>query len=588
MHLSMYLSIASCLVLGLASGGAISGNVVKRAASSCRYLPGDAEWPTRDAWDRLNSTVSGRLLATVPIAHVCHSPDFSQAACSNITERWDLPGLMSPEPAEILSIWFQNQSCTPFTNISTPCELGNYASYSINVSHSDHIIAGLAFAQEKNIRVVIKNTGHDFFGKSTGKGALSLWTRHLKSQEVILNYQSALYAGPAIKFGAGITGGEAAQFAAKHGYRVVVGSCATVGLVGGFAQGGGHSFLSGLYGFAADNVLEWEVVTAAGEHIIATPEQNTDLYWALSGGGGGTYGVVISMTARVFPDGKIALASLSFDSVTASGQDRYWKSVHVFLQQLQPLVDNHGIVAEFIITNDTLTLFGMMAPGYGRHGLTTLLRPMMRALKRTAPGITEEAVRFSTSDSMSYSKLYSKTVEPLTMNETFPPAVGGRFVSRANMASNTSAIIDSLRATTYGGKFIVAATALNVNGSGREVAPVADNAVEPAFHRAFMSLIVSAAWTPGRPWAEAIMLQDELTNVIIPTLEAATPGTGAYINEANWQQPDWQNTFYGNNYQSLRAIKAKYDPNHLFYGLTAVGSEAWAPDASGRLCKTGL
>lgn len=63
---------------------------------------------------------------------------------------------------------------------------------------------------------------------------------------------------------------------------------------------------------AADQVLEWEVVTADGAHLVATPTQHSDLYWALSGGGGGTYGVVISVTVKAFEDDIVGGALIAF------------------------------------------------------------------------------------------------------------------------------------------------------------------------------------------------------------------------------------------------------------------------------------
>jgi hypothetical protein len=59
---------------------------------------------------------------------------------------------------------------------------------------------------------------------------------------------------------------------------------------------------------------------------------------------------------------------------------------------------------------------------------------------------------------------------------------------------------------------------------------------------------------------------------------------GAYLNEGDWNQPDCQNVFYGENYPRLLAIKDKYDPGHNFYGRTAVGSDRWGEDRDGRLC----
>lgn len=88
------------------------------------------------------------------------------------------------------------------------------------------------------------------------------------------------------------------------------------------------------------------------------------------------------------------------------------------------------------------------------------------------------------------------------------------------------------------------------------------------------------------PWEHMLEKQEYLTTVVDPALKAATPGSGTYLNEANFQEVDWQTTFYGTNYARLKSIKAKYDPNDLLYGLTAVGSEAWEADSDGRLCRT--
>jgi len=123
----------------------------------------------------------------------------------------------------------------------------------------------------------------------------------------------------------------------RAGYRVVGGECGTVGITGGFMQGGGHSILNSAYGMAADNVLEWEVVTAEGEHLIATAHRNPDLYWALSGGSGGTYGVVLSMTTKPHPEGPIAGASLSFAN-TDVGNETYWKAVGLWFRFLPSVV----------------------------------------------------------------------------------------------------------------------------------------------------------------------------------------------------------------------------------------------------------
>lgn len=100
------------------------------------------------------------------------------------------------------------------------------------------------------------------------------------------DWSDSYYTGKAIKMGAGVQGFEAYQAANASGLQVVGGECPTVGIAGGYTQGGGHSALASKHGLAADQTLEWELVTGTGEYLIANRHQNTDLYWALSGGGG--------------------------------------------------------------------------------------------------------------------------------------------------------------------------------------------------------------------------------------------------------------------------------------------------------------
>lgn len=78
----------------------------------------------------------------------------------------------------------------------------------------------------------------------------------------------------------------------------IPGTCQTVGLAGGYIQGGGHGPLSGIYGMGADNVLSLDAITAEGEYVTANAEENPDLYWALKGGGPGTFAVVTPVLSR--------------------------------------------------------------------------------------------------------------------------------------------------------------------------------------------------------------------------------------------------------------------------------------------------
>lgn len=164
----------------------------------------------------------------------------------------------TPSSHSIMQSYFANQSCDPFSDRTIPCTLGNYVSYSVKASGAEDVISALRFAKTNNIRVVVRNTGHDFLGRSTGAGALAIWTQSLKSV-TFGTWSDKYYTGPSVTVGAGVMGNELLETVNKQGMTVVSGECATVGLAGGFTQGGGHSALSTAFGLGADQTLSFEV-----------------------------------------------------------------------------------------------------------------------------------------------------------------------------------------------------------------------------------------------------------------------------------------------------------------------------------------
>lgn len=474
-----------------------------------------------------------------------------------------------------------------------------------------------------------------YLGKSTGRGALSLWTHNLKTLQFIPSYSpnstlqlypagasanatsSATWTGPALRMGAGVQAFEAYLYAASLGLRVVGGTCPTVGLAGGYTQGGGHSTLSGIYGLGADNVLEWEVVTAAGEHVVARPgdEKTGDLYWALSGGGAGTYAVVLSATVRLHPDGPVTGAYMTFDDTTVAvpngsneitANDAFWDAVGAFQALLPPILAT-GTTLLYSITEHTFNMFSLTAPGHSVDDVAKLLAPVFKELD--GRGVR---YKFTSHTSPNFITHFATDFGPLPFGYfSSGQLTGSRLVPRSLLRPDTSnsaalaTLIAAQRNTTRGDDFFLACQALDVGSmenkillqpaAGNPRSPgIAPNAVLPAWRDAASHCIVVGPWdynvtTPplaptqlGHPMRAKM---DRLTDVISPQLEAATPGSGTYLNEANVKQHDWQKHFYGANFQRLRGIKDRWDPTAVFYAPTAVGSEDWEVDGSGRLCR---
>lgn len=127
-----------------------------------------------------------------------------------------------------MSPLFQGATCEPQDAVyGNNCTLGGFPEYSLNISSVAQIQLAINFARNLNLRLVVRNTGHDFLGKNTGEGALSVWTHHLRNIEVIHNYVSAggRYQGPAFKLGAGVMVYELYEAAEREGYTAVAGEC---------------------------------------------------------------------------------------------------------------------------------------------------------------------------------------------------------------------------------------------------------------------------------------------------------------------------------------------------------------------------
>ena len=121
--------------------------------------------------------------------------------------------------------------------------------------------------------------------------------------------------------------------------------------------------------------------------------------------------------------------------------------------------------------------------------------------------------------------------------------------------------------------------------------PGRDSGVNPAFRTAVMHADVFD-YAPAVGSAEEVGGAHERLNRYMDMIRAVTPGSGAYTNEADVLEPDWQASFWGGNYPRLLEIKKKWDPSGVFWAPATVGSEGWEvattdglPSQNGRLCR---
>ncbi|KAF6824085.1 FAD binding domain-containing protein [Colletotrichum musicola] len=568
-------SILAALALATATGrrGAAAAYPTGGNATtpSCKYLPGDEGWPSPEKWARLNETVGGRLVATVPLGAACHGDSYDEAECARLKDAWLYSEVHMASSSSVMAPLFANASCDPFQPRDSPCALGNYVSYAVNATGPSDVAAALAFADAENVRFVIRNTGHDYNGRSTGTGALAVWTHYLKGTE-LLDWDNEHYVGKALKAGAGVQGFEAIAAAKEAGLAIVTGECPTVGLAGGYIQGGGHSALSTIYGLAADNTLSFDVVTPTGELLTASRSENQDLYWALSGGGGGNYGVVTSITVRAHPDAPVAGAKFAV-TVPENDTALLYSVIDAFHAALPDIVDS-GVMIIYFFGPGFLQSPAMTAYNKTAAEAAQILQPLADSLASLGVALEPTYTEFE-----SYRDHYDHYWGPLPSGniQVGTQLFGGRLLPRSVLPSfgPTARQLVELGVTYIG-------VGLDVSRFGGDGA----NAVLPQWRDSIVQVSLTLPWSFDVPFADMVAEQNRMTEVVQPVIEAATPGAGAYINEADFQQKDWQETFFGVNYPKLLRIKQKYDPRGLLYNVAAVGSDAWTVDYHGRMCRS--
>jgi FAD/FMN-containing dehydrogenase len=457
------------------------------------------------------------------------------------------------------------------------CTQGGYSEYAVKISNVAQIQLAVNLARTQNLRLVVRNTGHDYNGRSVGKGALSIWTHGLKEIKYVQNYKSSTYNGPIFKLGAGVQGFELYQAADKYGVSAIAGICPTVGVAGGYSTGGGHSPLMQLFGVGSDQVVALEVVLANGRFVTATPEVNSDLYYAMLGGGGGTYGIISSVVVKVHRKVPVTTSTwtiMTSETVTA---EKFWEAFRFFY-------DNFPTYNEA----KTYSYFSLMklAPGNYMWQMNpffatdktvgeyeALIKPFYE--KCASLGIQVNA------NTTHYDSFYPAYQAAFDGQNYFVGGAGGIPASRLVPSDNWETV--EIRDKTFAAVQNAVENALMLNMYHQRPAEQEHkgiNSVNPAFRNEESQMVVINAVTEETPagWQAAV---ENIADVVMAPLREITPNGGAYGNEADVAEPNWQQSFWGANYPKLQQIKKKYDPGMLFYVHHGVGTEGWAIDDNG-------
>ncbi|KAL8889085.1 MAG: hypothetical protein Q9215_003584 [Flavoplaca cf. flavocitrina] len=576
--------------------------------------PTEPCWPSPEKWNYLNSTVAGKLIQNVQPAAVCyHGPYQDPVRCDYVNSQWRSQDFQSTAP---IGLSYPTDSC-PVLNLTAgqqpphDCTLGDQPVYTINATEANQVTTGIRFAKRYNLRLVIRDTGHDLLRRSTGYGSLQIWIKYLRTGIVFQQTFSpsgrcskSNWKGSAFQIGGGYTWSDVLEEAASRDVVVVGGGTPSVGCLGGWMQGGGHGPAAHDFGLGADQVLEAQVVLANGRVVTANPCQNPEIFFAIRGGGGGTYGVVVSTAVKAHPTNKVAAQQLSFAPLTldSSSMSDFMKAIELIhnaypdlsdqgfsgygswaLRSPTPLVYNYNYtLGEQVQSNfttgftHTIAIFGKTAPE-----AESIFAPIASNFASSFRGTLFFNTTYSSFPTYAaYYTALSGIASPIGTSA----ALGSRLLDRKALTSPQ--LGETLQRVVGAPEEYTSVNTVFVGG-GQVARDGADpySGVNPAWRTAYVHNIVARGWVPGADEDEKGEVYRDITEVKVQAMKELAPGTGAYMNEGDRFDPDYLEDFYGQHAPRLSSIKRKYDPSDLFYCPTCIGSERWVEEETGRLCR---
>lgn len=563
-----------------------------------RVRPSDPGWPDKASWEKLKQTANGRLIKIEPPMAGYATADI--AAREKIIKDLQNPFYVGDQPGATQSTgWVDAWMSAPSV-------------YAIAAQTTDDVVAGVNFARTNNLRLVVKGGGHSYLGGSNAPDSLLIWTRAMNKIVLHDAFVGQGCAGhqspqPAVTVESGAMWIDAYCAVTVAGGRYVQGGgCTTVG-VAGLVQGGGFGSWSKKFGTAAAGLLEAEIVTADGAVRIANACTNPDLFWAIKGGGGSSFGVLTKLTLRTrdLPEffGTV-VATIEAHSDTAFRELIGW-FVDFYLDQL--FNPYWGEIVSFRGNNQLLIT--LLFQGLTKAEAETIWKPFFDRVKQSPENYTiasDPIILVIPARHFWDLDFLRKNLPEAVLSDSRGGASDKHYwwagdndqVGKYRHGYRSVWLPDSLLAKDQTNRLVDALfsatrhwrVSLHFNkglagAPPEEISAARDTATNPAVLNAFALAIIAGGDPPvypGIPGHEpdvttarqnAIKIAQAMTE-----LRKIVPNPGSYVSETNYFEDSWQESFWRSNYPRLKTIKQKYDPTGLFFVHHGVGTENWSPD----------
>lgn len=523
-------------------------------------------------WDFLRMAVGGRL---EPIDSPVGSPEFL-ANLKNPFYVGDQPALT--QTSGWIDAWMSKPSA-----------------YVLSAETAADVAAGVRFARSQNVRLAVRGGGHSYKGTSNAADSLLIWTRKMREVQrtdwfVPAGAPRSYLGQPAVTLGAGCIWMDAYDaVTTKAGLYVQGGGCTTVG-VAGLVQAGGFGSFSKQYGPAAGALLEAEVVTAEGSILVANHCQNTELFWALKGGGGGSFGIITKLTLRTheLPE----FFGGVFGRIKAATSAAYERLVAQAIRFYAERLFNPHWGEQLKFHPDHSLEISMVFQGLNEARAREIWSPFVAWINdrkseyqwlRDFGAVQVPALHFW--DAEWWRKNIPRAIVADSRADANPrdffwegdQGQVSFFLHGFQSSWLPQRLLTPERQSSFVRALVAASAiwtvALHFNkglagGSPEAIKAALQTALNPKVTDAFALAIIagggSPAYAAGEPDLDKARRERARINRAAKILFSAAGGSGAYSAQSDYFQRNWRESFWGANVKRLARVKKKCDPTGLF------------------------
>ena len=398
------------------------------------------------------------------------------------------------------------------------------------------IVTALGFARSEHLPISVRGGGHGVAGSAVCDDAVLIDLSQMYAIQVKPDSRTASVGGGALL-------GELDRATQEHGLAVTAGVDPTTG-VGGLTLGGGTGFLSRKLGLTIDSLVGAEMVLADGSVVQVSKDEHPDLFWAIRGGGG-NFGIVTGFDFRLHQIGPQVATAQIFYPFEAAGE-----ALRRYRDFMAEAPDEVGCFA-LLVPLPPLDAFPAEL-----HGKTTL------ALVGCHAGDPSEGERML-APLAEFAEPLAAIMQPMAyadLQSAFKDAApeGGRYYWKSHFLNEVpdeliELVLDRVRELP--GPY----TNVFFEPMGGAVARIGETDTAFANRDARLALGISTGWSDPAKDQAAMAWTREFYDSVAPFATG-----GVYTNYMDFDEKDRVRSAYGENYERLRRVKARYDPENLF------------------------